>query len=97
MYPEARLVDDAGEEKELLTFGPAYVEPELQRRGYGKQLMEYYSFTQAVELGYGVIRQAPAHHDHVIDMTLRHSAHPLIQHFLNKLADSRLGAGIHNI
>ena len=54
MYTKARLVDDAGDEKEILTFGPVCVEPELQRRGYGKQLMEH-SFTQALELGYGAI------------------------------------------
>ena len=54
MYTKARLVDDAGEEKEVLTFGPVCVEPELQRRGCGKQLMEH-SFTRALELGYDAI------------------------------------------
>ena len=54
MYTKARLVDDAGDEKEILTFGPVCVEPELQRRGYGKQLMEH-SFTRALELGYDAI------------------------------------------
>ena len=40
MYTRAKLVDEAGREKEILTFGPVCVEPELQRRGYGKQLGE---------------------------------------------------------
>ena len=48
MYTRARLVDEAGREKEILTFGPVCVEPELQRQGYGKALMEY-SFARAKE------------------------------------------------
>ena len=54
MYTRARLVDEAGREKEVLTFGPVCVEPELQRRGYGKALMEH-SFVRAAELGYDAI------------------------------------------
>ena len=54
MYTKARLVDEAGEEKEILTFGPVSVAPEYQRMGYGKMLMEH-SFKQAVSLGYDVI------------------------------------------
>ena len=54
MYTKARLVDEAGKEKEILTFGPVCILPEHQRMGYGKMLMEH-SFTQAVELGYDVI------------------------------------------
>ena len=50
MYTKAKLVDETGREKEILTFGPVCVEPDLQRQGYGKQLMEH-SFTKAVELG----------------------------------------------
>ena len=49
MYTKAKLVDETGREKEILTFGPVCVEPDLQRQGYGKQLMEH-SFTKAVEL-----------------------------------------------
>ncbi len=41
MYTKARLADDAGEEKEILTFGPVSILPEYQRMGYGKLLMEY--------------------------------------------------------
>lgn len=54
MYTKARLVDESGEEKEILTFGPVSVAPGYQRRGYGKMLMEH-SFGKAVSLGYDVI------------------------------------------
>ena len=54
MYTKARLVDEAGEEKEILTFGPVSVDPEYQRRGYGRMLMEH-SFEKAKEMGYDVI------------------------------------------
>ena len=54
MYTKARLVDEAGTEKEILTFGPVSIDPQHQRRGYGKMLLEH-SFEQAVQLGYDVI------------------------------------------
>ena len=54
MYTKARLVDEAGTEKEILTFGPVCILPEYQRMGYGKKLMEH-SFAQAAGLGYDVI------------------------------------------
>ena len=54
MYTKAKLVDESGEEKEILTFGPTCIMPEYQRMGYGKMLMEH-SFEQAVALGYDVI------------------------------------------
>jgi len=54
MYTKAKLVDESGEEKEILTFGPVCILPEYQRMGYGKMLMEH-SFEQAAALGYGVI------------------------------------------
>lgn len=54
MYTKARLVDEAGIEKTILTFGPVSILPEYQRQGYGRQLMEY-SFARALELGYDVI------------------------------------------
>jgi len=54
MYTKAKLVDESGEEKEILTFGPVCIMPEYQRMGYGKMLMEH-SFAQAVALGYDVI------------------------------------------
>lgn len=54
MYTKARLTDETGVEKEILTFGPVCVAPEHQRKGYGKALMEE-SFRLARELGYEAI------------------------------------------
>lgn len=54
MYTMAKLVDESGTEKEILTFGPVCIMPEYQRRGYGKMLIEH-SFELAVALGYDAI------------------------------------------
>jgi len=54
MYTKTKLIDESGEEKDILTFGPVCILPEYQRKGYGKKLMEY-SFEQAAALGYDVI------------------------------------------
>ncbi len=54
MYTKARLVDESGKEKEILTFGPVSILPEYQRMGYGKMLLEH-SFEKAVALGYDLI------------------------------------------
>lgn len=54
MYTKAALIDETGEEKEILTFGPVCIAPEFQRRGYGKRLIEY-SLKKAVEMGYGAV------------------------------------------
>lgn len=54
MYTKARLVDEQGQEKEILTFGPVSIAPEHQRKGYGKRLIEH-SFQRAVELGYDTV------------------------------------------
>lgn len=54
MYTKAKLIDESGGEKDILTFGPLCVLPEYQRLGYGKKLMEH-SFEKAVALGYDVI------------------------------------------
>ena len=54
MYTKAKLVDESGFEKEILTFGPISVLPEYQRNGYGKLLMEH-SFQETARLGYDVI------------------------------------------
>lgn len=54
MYTKAKLVDEAGEEKEILTFGPISILPEYQRKGYGKMLIEH-SFVRALELGYDTV------------------------------------------
>jgi len=54
MYTKAKLTDESGEVKEILTFGPVCIVPEYQRMGYGKMLMER-SFELAAALGYDVI------------------------------------------
>ena len=54
MYTKAKLTDEAGQEKEILTFGPVSILPEYQRKGYGKMLIEH-SFQRAAELGYDVV------------------------------------------
>lgn len=54
MYTNAKLVDENGIEKEILTFGPVSILPDYQRMGYGKMLMEH-SFQAAMQLGYDVI------------------------------------------
>ena len=54
MYTRTRLVDEAGMEKPILTFGPVSILPEYQRRGYGKQLIEH-SFDVAIQLGHDSI------------------------------------------
>lgn len=63
MYTKAKLVDESGIEKDILTFGPVSILPEYQRKGYGKKLMEY-SFEKAIDLGYDtmVIFGAPANY-----------------------------------
>ncbi len=54
MYTKARLTDENGAEKNILTFGPVSVLPEYQRKGYGKMLMEH-SFRKAEEMGYEAV------------------------------------------
>ena len=54
MYTKAKLMDENGTEKEILTFGPVSILPEYQRNGYGKMLIEH-SAQRALELGYDVI------------------------------------------
>lgn len=54
MYTKSRLVDEEGNEKRILSFGPICVLPEFQRCGIGKELMKA-SFEKALELGFDVI------------------------------------------
>lgn len=54
MYTKAKLTAEDGREKAILTFGPFCILPEQQRKGYGKQLMEY-SFAHAKVMGYDTI------------------------------------------
>ena len=52
--PCNKLIEENGNEKNILTFGPVCILPEHQRRGYGKQLLEH-SFERAAAAGYDVI------------------------------------------
>ena len=63
MYTKAKLTDENGTEKEILTFGPVSIHPAYQRMGYGKMLMEH-SFQAAIQLGYDtfVILGSPANY-----------------------------------
>ncbi len=54
MYTKAKLTDENGTSKNILTFGPVSVLPAYQRTGYGKMLMEH-SFQAAMQLGYDAI------------------------------------------
>lgn len=54
MYTKAKLIDEAGIEKEILTFGPLSVLPDYQRKGISKALLEV-SFDRALVLGYDSI------------------------------------------
>ncbi len=54
MYCKAKLVDEKGNVKPVVTMGPLCVLPEYQRMGYGKALLEF-TFEKAKELGYDVV------------------------------------------
>jgi predicted N-acetyltransferase YhbS len=54
MYTKARLIDEAGNEKPILTFGPLCVRPGYQREGIGKELLRI-SFDKALAMGYDTV------------------------------------------
>ncbi len=54
MYTKAKLVDECGTIKDVLSFGPISVLPEYQRKGYGKLLIEH-TFSKAIELGFDTV------------------------------------------
>jgi putative acetyltransferase len=54
MYTKAKLIDENNTEKEILTFGPISVDPDYQRMGISKVLLEK-SFAMVKELGYSAI------------------------------------------
>ena len=54
MYTKARLIDEAGNEKPILTFGPLCVRLGYQRKGIGKELLRT-SFEKALYIGYDAI------------------------------------------
>lgn len=54
MYTKAKLVDEQGAEKQIVTFGPLCIAPSWQRKGYGKLLLNY-SLEQAGKMGYEAV------------------------------------------
>ena len=54
MYTKAKLVDENGTEKQILTMGPICVHPDYQRKGYSRILLEH-TFKKAVEMGYDTV------------------------------------------
>lgn len=54
MYTKATLTDNEGNVKNILTFGPLCIEPEHQRKGFGKLLIQH-SFEQAASMGYDTV------------------------------------------
>lgn len=54
LYTKATLIDEKGNEKNILSFGPLAVLPKYQRQGFGKALIMR-SFERAVELGYDTV------------------------------------------
>ncbi|MBQ8823763.1 MAG: N-acetyltransferase [Ruminococcus sp.] len=54
MYTKSKLVDEKGNEKQIITFGPISILPEYQRQGYSKILLEY-SFEKALNMGFDTI------------------------------------------
>lgn len=54
MYAKSFLLDEYGNKKECLTFGPLSIHPDYQRKGIGKALLMY-SFNQAIQMGYDSI------------------------------------------
>lgn len=54
MYTKAKLIDETGNEKPILTFGPLCVRPGYQRKGIGKELLRV-SFDKALAMGYDTV------------------------------------------
>ena len=54
MFMRTVIDADDGREIPVLTMGPIGITPELQRRGYGKRLLDY-SLDKAVAMGFGAV------------------------------------------
>lgn len=54
MYTKSWLVDENGEKKEIVSFGPICVAPEYQRKGISRLLIEH-SFETAIRMGYEAV------------------------------------------
>jgi predicted N-acetyltransferase YhbS len=54
IYTKSKIINDAGEEFEMLTFGPLSVLPEYRGRGIGKELMRR-TFDEARRMGFRAV------------------------------------------
>lgn len=54
MFMRTVISADDGREIPVLTMGPICITPELKRKGFGKQLLDY-SLERAAELGFGAV------------------------------------------
>ncbi len=54
MFMRANIKADDGREIPIMTMGPICIDPKLQRKGYGKILLDY-SIAKAAELGCGAL------------------------------------------
>lgn len=54
MYTKAKVVDEAGDEHQVVSFGPVSILPKYHRQGYGRRLIEH-SINEAKKLGYPAI------------------------------------------
>ena len=54
MFVRTIINADGGGDIPVLTMGPICITPELKRKGYGKQLLDY-SLQKAAELGFGAV------------------------------------------
>ena len=54
MFMRTVINSDDGGDISVLTMGPICIAPELKRKGYGKQLLDY-SLEKAAEMGFGAV------------------------------------------
>jgi predicted N-acetyltransferase YhbS len=54
MFMRTVIRSDNGGDIDVLTMGPICISPDLKRRGYGKQLLDY-SLAKAKEMGFGAV------------------------------------------
>ncbi len=54
MFMRTVIRSDNGGDIDVLTMGPICISPDLKRRGYGKQLLDY-SLEKAKEMGFGAV------------------------------------------
>ena len=54
MFMRTIIKGDDGKNVDILTMGPICITPELKRKGYGKQLLDY-SLEKAADMGFGAV------------------------------------------